>query len=73
MSEDEIEALVARLGSLAATLRDADPADKSEMYRQLGLRLAYQPGQQIVHGAIDLETPGHWFPMVSEGLEPLSR
>jgi hypothetical protein len=38
MSEDEIEALAARLGSLAATLRDDDPADKSEIYRQLGLR-----------------------------------
>ena len=61
MSEEEIEAMISRLGGLAVTLHDADPDDKSEVYQQLGLRLTYQPGRQVVGGAISLEAPGHWF------------
>ena len=41
MSRDEIKALIDALGGLLAVLRDADPADKAEVYRQLGLRLTY--------------------------------
>jgi hypothetical protein len=46
---------------MAATLRDADPDDKSEVYRQLGLKLTYHPGHQLVRGAINLKATGHWF------------
>jgi site-specific DNA recombinase len=69
MSEEEIEAMISRLGGLAVTLHDPDPGDKSEVYQQLGLRLTYQPGKRVVRGAISLEAPGHWFSMVwvSEG------
>ena len=56
-----IEAMISRLDGLAVTLHDADPDDKSEVYQQLGLRLIYQPGRQVVRGAIRLEAPGHWF------------
>ncbi|MGC4850633.1 hypothetical protein ACLQ3F_25660 [Micromonospora sp. DT15] len=36
MSRAEITALVTALGDIATVLRDADPADKAEVYRQLG-------------------------------------
>ena len=61
MSEEEIEAMIGRLGGLAVTLHDADPDDKSEVYQQLGLKLTYQPGKKVVRGAISLEAPGHCF------------
>jgi hypothetical protein len=34
---------------------------KSEVYRQLGRRLTYHPGRQLVRGVIDLKATGHWF------------
>ncbi|WP_328372590.1 recombinase family protein [Micromonospora zamorensis] len=54
MSRAEITTLVNALGDITAVLRDADPADKAEVYRQLGLRLNYQPETQTVRAAIDL-------------------
>ena len=46
MSEAEIKAIVDRLADLARVLADADPNDKSEIFRQLGLRLTYHPGKR---------------------------
>ncbi|MGR6320690.1 hypothetical protein Q2K19_22350 [Micromonospora soli] len=43
MSRAEIRDLVTALGDIAAVLRDADPADKAKVYRQLGLRPTCQP------------------------------
>jgi site-specific DNA recombinase len=43
MSRDKIARMVAALGDLVAVLRQADPADKAEVYRQLGIRLTYYP------------------------------
>ncbi|MGC4864625.1 recombinase family protein [Micromonospora sp. DT53] len=54
MSRTEIKDLVHALGDIAAVLRDADPTDKAEVYRQLGLRLTYQPETQTVRAAVDL-------------------
>ncbi|MGC4755462.1 hypothetical protein [Micromonospora trifolii] len=54
MSRAEITTLVDALGDITAALRDADPADKAEVYRQLGLRLNYQRGTQTVRAAVDL-------------------
>ncbi|MGC4795581.1 recombinase family protein [Micromonospora saelicesensis] len=54
MSRAEITTLVNALGDIAAVLRDADPADKAEVYRQLGLRLNYHTETQTVRAAIDL-------------------
>ncbi|AJT63314.2 hypothetical protein T261_1628 [Streptomyces lydicus] len=34
---------------LTAVIRQADPNDKAETYRRLGLQLSYAPGQQSVH------------------------
>ena len=41
MSRAEINQLVDMLGGLLAVLRAADPRDKFEVYRELGLKLAY--------------------------------
>lgn len=46
--------LVRALGDIVAVLRDADPDDKAEVYRQLGLRLTYQTETQTVRAAINL-------------------
>jgi site-specific DNA recombinase len=48
LSRDEIAALAATIGDALAVLRTADPADKAEVYRQLGLRLTYHPDTQTV-------------------------
>ncbi|WFF00263.1 hypothetical protein [Micromonospora sp. WMMD964] len=54
MSRAEITPLVTALGDITTVLRDADPADKAEVYRQLGLRLNYQPETQTVRAEVDL-------------------
>lgn len=41
-------------GSVSYSIRKADPADKAEVYRQLGLRLNYQPETQTVRAEVDL-------------------
>ena len=43
MSRAEIEDLVGRLGEIVATLRNADPRDKAEVYHHLGLYLRFDP------------------------------
>ncbi|WP_432830577.1 zinc ribbon domain-containing protein [Dactylosporangium sp. CA-092794] len=48
MTADEIQTIVTSLGNLLTVLRDADPADKAEIYLALGLKLTYQPGQNAV-------------------------
>ena len=48
MTEDEIATIVAAAGNVLAVLRNADPEDKTAIYRQLGLRLTYEPGTRTV-------------------------
>jgi hypothetical protein len=65
MSEAEVRAIVNRLADLARVLADADPNDKSEIFRQLGLRLTHHPGRGLVEAQV---MPAEcWFPKVSEG------
>jgi hypothetical protein len=52
MTEAEIRSIVDKLADLARVLSDADPDDKSEIFRQLGLRLTYHPGRQLVEAKI---------------------
>jgi len=52
MSRDEIAAIVTALGDLAHVVSTAEPADKSEIYAQLGLALTYQPGERLVEATI---------------------
>ena len=41
MKPDEIRAVVTALGRIVDVLREADPADKYLIYRELGLTLTY--------------------------------
>jgi hypothetical protein len=58
MSEAEIKAVVDKLAGVARVLQDADPDDKAEIFRQLGLKLTYHPGRRLVKAQI--EAP-HWY------------
>lgn len=44
--------MVRALGDIVTVLRDADPDDKAEIYRQLDLRLNYQPETQTVRAEV---------------------
>jgi hypothetical protein len=48
LSRPEIADLIHRLGDIVQALRRADPKDKAEVYRHLGLYLSYDPNRQIV-------------------------
>ncbi|MGH3340371.1 MAG: hypothetical protein ACRDPL_16300, partial [Propionibacteriaceae bacterium] len=48
MSRDDIHAMVDTLGGLLDVLRHADPADKAEVYRELGVRLTYNHTEHTV-------------------------
>ncbi len=39
--------MVNALHDIMSVLAKADPADKTEIYAQLGVRLSYQPGEKI--------------------------
>ncbi|WP_261574775.1 hypothetical protein [Frankia gtarii] len=48
MTEQDIIDMVTAMGDVVAVLTEADPADKAEIYSQLGLQLTYQPGAHRV-------------------------
>jgi site-specific DNA recombinase len=60
MTREQITSVVTALGDILAVLHDADPADKAEIYGQLGLRLTYQPGRRIVQAEAHLDRTPHW-------------
>jgi site-specific DNA recombinase len=53
MSEAEITAIVDKLADIARVRHDADPDDKAEIFRQLGLKLTYHPGRQLVKAQVE--------------------
>jgi len=48
LTREEITTMVTTLHDIISVLATADPADKAEVYTQLGLTLTYQPHQQKV-------------------------
>jgi hypothetical protein len=54
MTAEDIAALVAELGDIAAALEEATPEHKLDLYRSLRLKLTYTAETQTVHAAIDL-------------------
>jgi hypothetical protein len=48
-------AMTTALGDMCAVLRDADPADKAEIYKGLKLRLTYHPEDNYVRAEIPLD------------------
>ncbi len=70
MTREEISTVLAELGDLACVVVQAEAADKSKLYRELGLKLTYRPQKQTVEATV---TPGLDMckRLVSEGgLEP---
>ncbi len=61
LTRDEIAAIVGGLSDLLTVLRDADTADKTEIYTQLGLRLTYRPASRTVDTEIPVGPGQHWF------------
>lgn len=60
LTRDQIAALVQSLAGLPALLRDAEPADKADLYAGIGLRLTYQPQQQMVFAEVRLGEGPQW-------------
>ena len=48
LTSQEITAMVTAISDVVTVLASADPADKAELYGQLGLRLTYNPGRRTV-------------------------
>jgi hypothetical protein len=48
MGRDKIASVVQAFADLITVVRAATPADKAQIYTGLGLRLACQPGGQLV-------------------------
>ena len=57
MSRDDIHALVDTLGGLLNALRHADPIDKAEVYRELGVRLTYDHAERTAWPKPDQHHP----------------
>ena len=47
LSVSQVKALVHALGDIVATLAAADPADKADLYRELGVSLRYDPSGAV--------------------------
>jgi site-specific DNA recombinase len=56
MTKEEIMTLVTDLDRLMQALRNADPADKAEIYRRIGLTLTYHPQERRVAAEARPET-----------------
>jgi site-specific DNA recombinase len=48
----EVKALVTALRDIVGVLRDAEPADKAELYAELGVRLSYRPDGPVAVEAL---------------------
>jgi site-specific DNA recombinase len=59
LTEQEIRFVVDKFADIARVLSDANPDDKAEILRRLGLRLTYHPGRQLVKAQI--EAPQGWY------------
>ena len=59
LTEEEVVAIVEQLGDMITVLRDAAPEHKLDVYRNLGLRLTYEPDTRTVRADIDL-APHRW-------------
>ncbi len=59
LNEQAIAVMVDALGGIRTALDNADPDDKAEVYRKLGLGLRYQPHQRVVTAEVNLD-PTWW-------------
>ena len=68
VSEDELSALVNALGDIVKVIAEAAPADKAELYKELGLRLEYDINANAVNAAVMATDGTRWDPSVDEHL-----
>lgn len=54
LTADDIEALLAQVGTLTHALDEATPPEKASIYQGLGLHLVYQPDQHTLVATADL-------------------
>jgi hypothetical protein len=73
LSQDDIAAIVAAFADLAQVVREADPADKADLYAQLKLTLTYQPGQRLVEATVKPRLDMRKGLVSEGGLEPPRR
>jgi hypothetical protein len=66
MTQQEIKSIVDKFADIARVLIDADP-DKAEVFRQLGLKLTYHPGRQLLKAQIEAR---HWYFESVRGARP---
>jgi len=59
MGEIEIKAIVGKLPEIALVLQGADPGDKPEVFRQLGVKLIYHPARRIAKA--EMRAPDWYF------------
>lgn len=52
VSEEEIADLLTGLGDLVRVVIEADPADKADLYKQLGLQLTFLPAEHLVQARV---------------------
>ncbi|MBR7673558.1 hypothetical protein [Streptomyces daliensis] len=57
MNREAIRSLVEGLGGLLSALRAADPHDKTEVYRQLGLRVTFDHEKRVALTEVRPEPP----------------
>jgi site-specific DNA recombinase len=52
MTREEITTMMTELGDLARVVVRADPGDKADLYREVGLKLTYRPQKQLVEAKV---------------------
>lgn len=68
MTEDELTTIVEALGNMVKVLADAAPADKTMLYKALGLRLEYDINANAMVAAVMATDGTRWDPSVDERL-----
>jgi site-specific DNA recombinase len=59
MTRTEVAGVIERFTSLVAVIRDADPADKAEIYNGLNLALTYHPENRTVNAEVAIREDHH--------------
>ncbi len=70
MNMEQVHQLVTSLGGLVHILKAADPTDKLEVYRKLGLKLTYDHKKRVVVAETAPQPPVCVLSVSGGGLEP---
>lgn len=73
MTPSETAALIDSPGGLLAVLRAAEPNDKSELYRELGVSVTYQHVQRLAVVEVAPRLPVDLMGVSEGGLDPYPR